>query len=232
MLSALNKLGLSPLVYDTNLAVMAELAHCRNRVVDQSTLLAESDILFLSTGNCFLSQQPELLALVKNNALLVLCTSGDVEAGIPQLIDRGELQLVKNQSDSEIAVYKTRYGKYLRVMLGIDGVGQAPNMSVEDGSISPANVMSDMEFYALGCYLASDHGLANGKIHQSPRYLQNMILKEWLAEFYPSTTEVPRSPKPLKYLEREFNYDPISAPDFLSHNAVDKEIPEMPMKST
>ena len=228
VLSALNNLGLSPLVYDTDLAVMAKLAHRHNRVVDQNTILAESDLLFLNTGNCFLSQQPELLALVKNNALLVLCTSGDVEAGIPQLIDRGELHLVKNQSDNEIAVYKTRYGKYLRVMLGIDEVGQAPNMSVEDGSVSPANVMSDMEFYALGCYLASDHGLANGKIHQSPWYLQNMILKEWLAEFYPSTTEVPRPPKPLEHLQLEFNYGSMSAPDFLNHNVVGKKIYEMP----
>jgi len=144
------------------------------------------------------------------------------------LIDRGELHLVKNQSDNEIAVYKTRYGKYLRVMLGIDEVGQAPNMSVEDGSVSPANVMSDMEFYALGCYLASDHGLANGKIHQSPWYLQNMILKEWLAEFYPSTTEVPRPPKPLEHLQLEFNYGSMSAPDFLNHNVVGKKIYEMP----
>ena len=81
-----------------------------------------------------------------------------------------------------------------------------------------------MEFYALGCYLASNHGLANGKIHQSPWYLQKMILKEWLKEFYPSTTEVPRPPKPLEHLQQEFNYGPASVPDFLKQNIVDEEI--------
>ena len=154
----------------------------------------------------------------------MLCTSGDVEAGIPQLINHGDLQLVKNKSDNEIAAYKTRYGKYLRVMLGIDEVGQAPNMSVDNRSASPANVMSDMEFYALGCYLASNHGLANGKIHQSPWYLQQMILKEWLAEFYPSTSEKPRPPKPLEHLEVRFNNTLASAPNFLKQNIVDEEI--------
>ena len=228
VLSALISLGQSPLVHDTDLAKMAELAHCHNRVVDQQTILAESDLLFLNTGNCFLSEQPDLLALIKSNALLVLCTSGDVEAGIPQLIDRGELQLVENQSTREIAVYKTRYGKNLRVMLGIDKIGQAPNMSVEDGSASPANVMSDMEFYALGCYLASDHGLTAGTIHQSPRHLQNIILKEWLAEYYPSTTEVPMLPKPLKGLELQFNTTAGSAPQFVNHNFAGEEIYGLP----
>ena len=228
VLSALNSLGQSPLVHDTDLAKMAELAHCHNRVVDQQTILAESDLLFLNTGNCFLSEQPDLLALIKSNALLVLCTSGDVEAGIPQLIDRGELQLVENQSTREIAVYKTRYEKHLRVMLGIDKIGQAPNMSVEDGSASPANVMSDMEFYALGCYLASDHGLTVGTIHQSPRHLQNIILKEWLAEYYPSTTEVPMLPKPLKGLELQFNTTAGSAPQFVNHNFAGEEIYGLP----
>ena len=228
VLSALNNIGLSPLVHDTDLAVMAKLAHCRNRVVDQHTILAESDILFLSTGNCFLSQQPELLTLFKNNALLVLCTSGDVEAGIPQLINRGELQLVKKQSDREIAVYRTRHAKQLRVLFGIDEIGQAPNMSVEDGSASPANVMSDMEFYALGCYLASEHGLSGGKIHESPWHLQKMILKEWLAEFYPSTIEAPHTSKPLEHFEQRYNNTSISATDFIDHNFTGKKIVEFP----
>lgn len=228
VLSALNNLGHSPLVHDTDLAVMAQLAHCHNRVVDQSTILAESDILFLSTGNCFLSQQPELLALIKHNALLVLCTSGDVEAGIPQLIDNGELQLVKNESDSDIATYRTRHSKHLRVMLGIDEIGQAPNMSVEDGSVSPANVMSDMEFYALGCYLASEHGLDNGKIHQSPWHLQKLILKEWLAEFYPSTTEVTR---PSKQPELRFNNTSPSTADYFNHSFAGRNTCELPESS-
>jgi len=229
VLSALNNLGQTPLVHDTDLAVMAELAHCQNRVVDQHTVLAESDLLFLNTGNCFLSQQPDLLALIKNNALLVLCTSGDVEAGIPQLIDSGALRLVKNQSNNDIAVYKTRYGKYLRVMLGIDEIGQAPNMSVEDGSASPANVMSDMEFYALGCYLASKHDLSPGTIHQSPWHLQNIILKEWLAEFYPSTTGAsPQSSKKVQGLDLMLNNSSRTAPELLKPNFVSEKIYELP----
>ncbi len=228
VLSALSSLGQTPLVHDTDLAKMAELAHCQNRVVDQHAILKKSDLLFFNTGNCFLSQQPELLSLVKNNALLVLCTSGDVEAGIPQLIDRGEMHLVKNQSDAEIAVYKTRYGKHLRIILGIDEVGQAPNMTVEDGSASPANVMSDMEFYALGCYLASDHDLTNGTVHQSPRHIQNMILKEWLAEFYPATIEAPLIRKPLNRLELHFESTSTTTTELAKHKLVDEEVYGLP----
>ena len=85
-----------------------------------------------------------------------------------------------------------------------------------------------MEFCALGCYLASDHGLANGKIHQSPWYLQNLILKEWLAEFYPSASEKPSPPKPLEHLDVRFNNTPTTASDFLNYKVTDKKIYEMP----
>jgi len=204
ILAELKSIGHTPLVYDSDLAVMAELAHRHHRVVDQTTALANSDLLFLSTGSCFLSQQPELLALIRNNALLVLCTSGDVEAGIPQLIAKRKLRLIEHQSNHHIAVYRTSYGKNIRLILGADKIGQAPNMSVSDGSASPANVMSDMEFYALGCHLASDHKLAAGFIHQSPIHLQKLILKEWLLEFYPSTCSSSKSAKPSNDFSLEF----------------------------
>jgi len=189
VLSTLKLQNHHPLVYDTDLAVMAELAHLQNRIVSQRSILERSDILYLCTGSCFLAENPELLAVIKNNAMLVLCTSGDVEAGIPQLVERGYLQLAKKQDYKDIAVYINRYGKKLRIMLGNDGVGQAPNMSAEDGSASLTNVMSDMEFYALGCYLGTKHKMVGGNIHHSPEFLQTLILQEWLAEFYPASVD-------------------------------------------
>jgi len=185
VLSSLKLQNHLPLVYDTDLAVMAEMAHLQNRIVGQRTILEQSDILYLCTGSCFLAENQDLLSVIKNNALLILCTSGDVEAGIPQLIEAGCLQLIQDQDYEDVAVYATRYGKYVRIMLGTDGIGQAPNMSSDDGSTSPANVMSDMEFYALGCYLGTKHRMVSGKIHQSPEFIQNLILQEWLTEFYP-----------------------------------------------
>jgi len=187
VLSTLKLQNHHPLVYDTDVAVMAELACQQNRVVSQRAILEKCEILYLCTGSSFLAQNPDLLSVVKNNALLILCTSGDVEAGIPQLIASGYLQLAAKQDYKDIAVYQTRSGKTLRVMLGMDGIGQAPNMSSDDGSASPANVMSDMEFYALGCYLGTKPELVNGKIHQSPEFIQKLILQEWLAEFYPAS---------------------------------------------
>jgi len=193
VLSSLRLQNHHPLVYDNNLAVMAELAYQQNRIVSQHTILEQCEVLYLCTGSSFLAQNPDLLAHVKNDALLILCTSGDVEAGIPQLIATGYLQLSAKQDYKDIAVYRTRYGKKLRVMLGGDGIGQAPNMSSDDGSASPANMMSDMEFYALGCYLGTKPGLVSGKIHQSPEFIQNLILKEWLSEFYPSSADTSES---------------------------------------
>jgi hypothetical protein len=59
-------------------------------------------------------------------------------------------------------------------------------MVVEDGSGSPANLMSDMEFYAAGAYLASSrHSFQPGTIHESPAMLQQLIMEEWLKVFYP-----------------------------------------------
>ena len=81
-------------------------------------------------------------------------------------------------------------------MLGNDGMGQAPNMSIEDGSLSPVNMMSDMEFYALGCYLGSSQGDSlKGGIHESPSALQSIILEEWLYEYYPEFAADTDQPK-------------------------------------
>lgn len=187
ILNELKKINLRPAVFDTNLSIMAELAHCQNNIRSQKGVLEQSDILFLCTGSCFLSMQPGLLKYLKNNCLLVLCTSGDVEGGVPQLIASGEITRLVPESNDDIAIYQTRYGTRLRIMLGNDGVGQAPNMTIEDGSLSPANMMSDMEFYALGCYLGSGQsGELKGGIYESPLTLQSMILEEWLQENYPA----------------------------------------------
>ncbi len=184
VLTALGKYNLTPMLHDTNTAVMAEMAYRQFNVAAQATVLANSDILFLNTGSCFLSQQPELLTLLKDHTILVLCTSGEIEAGIPQLINAGELQ--QQTGDNRLASYRTKSGKQIRVLLGGDQIGQAPNMVVEDGSGSPANLMSDMEFYAAGAYLASSrHSFQPGTIHESPAMLQQLIMEEWLKVFYP-----------------------------------------------
>ncbi|OED37364.1 hypothetical protein AB833_24115 [Chromatiales bacterium (ex Bugula neritina AB1)] len=187
VLRTLAKDNCQPYVFDTNLSIMAELAIRQNHIVSQKQVLRQSDLLFLNTGSCFLSKAPELLAEIRDGAVIVLCTSGDVEAGIPQLVASGHLTLSVTDSTDEIAVFTTRYQKKVRVLLARDGVGQAPNMSMEDGSSSPANLMSDMEFYALGKYLASSRcKLKPGDIHVTPDELENLILREWLREFYPA----------------------------------------------
>ncbi len=176
-----------PDVFDTDPAVMAELSVRGNRVVSQRQVLQSSDLLFLNTGSCFLARSPELLDRLKDNVVIVLCTSGDVEAGVPQLVANGHLELCIAESTADIAVYKMHSGKRVRILLACDGVGQAPNMSLEDGSSSPANLMSDMEFYALGKYLGSaECRLVPGEIHNSPQTLEDPILQHWLNEFYPS----------------------------------------------
>ena len=186
VLTALGKYNLTPMLHDTNTAVMAEMAYRQFNVAAQATVLANSDILFLNTGSCFLSQQPELLTLLKDHTILVLCTSGEIEAGIPQLINAGELQQKQQTGDNRLALYRTKSGKQIRVLLGGDQIGQAPNMVVEDGSGSPANLMSDMEFYAAGAYLASSrHSFQPGTIQESPAMLQQLIMEEWLQVFYP-----------------------------------------------
>ncbi len=188
ILEGLNKDFIRPLVFDTNLAIMATLANHNNNAVSQDHILRSSDILFLNTGSCFFSEKPALLKLLKDNATLILCTSGDVEAGIPQLIADGYLTLIQTESNREIATYKTMYAKKIRIILGIDGIGQAPNMSLKDGSASPANLMSDMEFCGIGNYLASpETKLRPGMIHHSPESVEQLILREWLSEFYPDT---------------------------------------------
>lgn len=186
VLNTLIKDSRYPLVFDKDMSVMAELATRHNRVVSQEAILQHSDVLFLNTGSCFLSHKPQMLDILKDYVLMVLCTSGDVEAGIPQLIANGDLAHVESESNTEIAVFVTRKGKKVRVLLASDGIGQAPNMSMQDGSSSPANLMSDMEFYAMGSYLAGlDHRLQPGIIHQPPSLLENLIIGEWLSEFHP-----------------------------------------------
>jgi len=186
LLRHLNNDNIQPFVFDLDLAVMAELAHSQHLAVPQETLLAKSDLVFLNTGSCFLAQQPDLLKHIKENAILVLCTSGDVEAGIPQLIAAKHIELVNGDANDPIATYKTRYNKAIRIMLGGDSVGQAPNLVVESGSGSLANLMSDMEFYALGCYLASDATeLPVGCISDSPVEIQDVIIEQWLQVFHP-----------------------------------------------
>ncbi len=190
VLKSLGKHNLHPMVYDAKPAVMAEMAYKQYDAVAQTTVLATSDILFLNTGSCFLSDHPELLEKLKDDAILILCTSGEVEAGIPQLIDAGHLQLIRCDSNETLATYKTISGKRIRVMLGDDHIGQAPNMIVEDGSGSPANLMSDMEFYALGAYLASEQNVCKANsIHESPMALQTVIIEQWLETFYPATLD-------------------------------------------
>ena len=59
-------------------------------------------------------------------------------------------------------------------------------MSMPDGSSSPANLMSDMEFYATGSYLSSAHSrLAPATLHETPSHLEDIIIQEWLNEFHP-----------------------------------------------
>lgn len=195
LLKHLNDDNIQPLVYDLDIAVMAELAHSHHSAVPQKTLLAESDLVFLNTGSCFLAQQPELLKHIKDNAILVLCTSGDVEAGIPQLVAAKHIELVQSNIDEKIAIYRTRNNKTIRIMLGSDGVGQAPNLAVESGSGSLANLMSDMEFYALGCHLASNSSqLPGGCISDSPVEIQDLILEQWLQVFHPECIDTLNAP--------------------------------------
>lgn len=190
ILKSLDKDSINPLVFDTNLAVMATLANHNSHVVNQQAILQHSDVIFLNTGSCFLSETPALIKMIKNNAILVLCTSGDVEAGIPQLIADGTISLIDSESTVEIAVYKSIHSKRIRLVLGSDGVGQAPNMSLKDGSSSPANLMSDMEFCGIGNYLASaESDLKPGTIHPSPDSVEDLILKEWLREFHPQSID-------------------------------------------
>ena len=71
-------------------------------------------------------------------------------------------------------------------MLAGDGIGQAPNLVVESGSGSLANLMSDMEFYALGCHLASNRcQLPSGRISDSPDDIQDLVIEQWLQAFHP-----------------------------------------------
>ena len=195
LLEQLNKENIQPLVHDTDLFVAVELAFKQHQLVTLEAILSKCDILYLSTGNCFLAQRPELLGHLKNNTLLILCTSGDVEAGIPQLIAGKHLFKIPSLSDNNIAAYSTKYGTTVKVMLGNDGVGQAPNLTAEDGSSSPANMMSDMEFYALGCYLGSAmNKLPHGRVSDSPGFLQRLIMEEWLDVFHPNTSEKSAAP--------------------------------------
>ncbi len=189
VLRHLNRSGIKPLVSDRDLAIMAELAHSQHMAVPIEVLLKHSDIVFLNTGSCFLAQNPGLLAHIKDDALLVLCTSGDVEAGIPQLLANKQIKLANLQVNEDIATYKTCFNKSIRIMLGSDAVGQAPNMVVEDGSGSLANLMSDMEFYALGCYLGSNAcQLPTHCVSESPAHIQNLIIDQWLKVFHPHST--------------------------------------------
>lgn len=186
IMRSLQEKGINPLVYDNDLAVMAELAHSQHTAVPLQTILSSSDVIFLNTGSCFLSQQPELLEYLKDDTLLILCTSGDVEAGIPQLIAKRQIQLIGSDSTGKIAKFHSRYDKSFRLMLGSDKIGQAPNLVMEDGSDSLANLMSDMEFYALGCYLGSDAAkLPVGCINESPKEIQDLIIEQWLQVFHP-----------------------------------------------
>jgi S-adenosylhomocysteine hydrolase len=186
LLRHLNNDNIHPLVFDLDIAVMAELAHSQHSAVPQTTLLARSDLVFLNTGSCFLAQQPELLKHIKENAILVLCTSGDVEAGIPQLIAAKHIELVKCDLNAQVATYKTCDNKSIRIMHGGDSIGQAPNLVIESGSGSLANLMSDMEFYALGCHLASNGTqLPGGRISDSPVEIQDLIIEQWLQVFHP-----------------------------------------------
>jgi len=185
VLNTLIKDNRVPMVFDTNLSIMAELATRHNRVVSQEAILQQSDVLFLNTGSCFLSNSPDLLDRLNDYALLVLCTSGDVEAGVPQLIQNGDLKYLESESNTEIAVFTSRKGKKIRILLASDGIGQAPNMSMQDGSSSPANLMSDMEFYAMGSYLSSNASQLNpATIHESPGNLEDIIIRQWLNEFH------------------------------------------------
>lgn len=190
ILRHLTERNIAPLVFDTDIAVMAELSHCQHTAVPLETLLARSDLIFLNTGSCFLAQQPELLDHIKEDAMLVLCTSGDVEAGIPQLLATNQIQLLDAHNSDKIATYRTQSNKHFRLILGGDGVGQAPNLVVENGSGSLANLMSDMEFYALGCYLGSNVGrVPTGTISDSPNHLQDLIFKQWLKVFHPQSQQ-------------------------------------------
>jgi len=135
-----------------------------------------------------LSDNPSLLSQIKEGCLLVLCTSGDVEGGVPQLIKNKHLLLEETDNKKQVATFVTGGGKRLRLLLGCDGVGQAPNMTMEDGSGSVANLMSDMEFYALGALLGSStHGMLTSEVNQSPLWIQQLVATEWLDCFFSSS---------------------------------------------
>lgn len=190
VLRTLFRYNINPMVFDADLSILAEMANRGHKAVCQQSILSDSDLLYLNTGSCFLSQQPELLEHLKDNAILVLCTSGDVEAGIPQLLEAGHMELLPEESNDGIAVYQTRFGKRLRIMLGKDQIGQAPNMIVEDGSGSAANLMSDMEFYAMGAYLGSQRkDVPVHQISEPPQEIEHLIIEQWLKMFYPSCIE-------------------------------------------
>lgn len=202
MLHYLGEQHIAPLVFDSDVAVMAELAHSQHATVPLETLLAKSDLIFLNTGSCFIAQQPELLEHLKEDAILVLCTSGDVEAGIPQLLAAEHIRLAEYQKCDNIATYKTRTNKSFQLMLGGDKIGQAPNLVVEKGSNSLANLMSDMEFYALGCHLGSNTAhLPTGCITDSPANVQDLIFHQWLQVFHPQSQR--HHPEPTEFTEHE-----------------------------
>lgn len=184
ILRGLRSENIKPLVYDRDLAVMAGLCQLGERTTRQEQILANSDVLFLNTGSSFLSRQPELLNKLKDNVILVLSTSGDVEGGIPQLIEKHCLVKSPLGNDGAIASYVTSAGKPLRLALGNDGVGQAPNTMLPEGSVSPANLMSDMEFVGAARYLGGMSNVAaTGKIEHLPEPIENIILNEWMKFF-------------------------------------------------
>jgi len=117
------------------------------------------------------------------------------------LITAKQLQYSKGDSTAEIAVFNSVYGKRVRVLLANDGVGNAPNMTLDDGSDSDANKLSDMEFYALGCYLCSKQNtLPKGRISESPPFLQQLIFEQWLQTTHPKAfdqTEIDLAPVSL-----------------------------------
>ncbi len=176
--------NIKPLVYDRDLAVMAGLCQLGERTTRQEQILANSDVLFLNTGSSFLSREPDLLNRMKDNVILVLSTSGDVEGGIPQLIEKNCLIRSPIGSDGNIASYITSSGKPIRLALGSDGIGQAPNTMLPEGSVSPANLMSDMEFVGAARYLGGMSNVpAPRVIEHLPENIENTILDEWMRFF-------------------------------------------------
>ena len=184
ILRGLRSDNIKPLVYDRDLAVMAGLCQLGERTTRQDQILANSDVLFLNTGSSFLSREPELLNKLKDNVILVLSTSGDVEGGIPQLIEKNCLVKSPLGDDGNIASFITSSGKPIRLALGNDSVGQAPNTMLAEGSVSPANLMSDMEFVGAARYLGGMNNVpATKKIEHLPEYIENIILNEWMKFF-------------------------------------------------